>query len=251
MAKALLPDDLWAMIEPLLPVHRPSPKGGRPRIDDRAALTGILFVLKTGLPWEYLPRELSCGSGMSCWRRLHAWQQTGVWQPVHDAMLQHLREYEQIQWERASVDSASVPSPLGGQHTGPNPTDRGKLGCKHHLLVDQRGLPLVASISGAQVHDSRMLIPLLEAVPSVAGLAGWPRKRLNRIAWVLMCNFYIRLLRYNIKSRVSPAILARFKSLDCLSLSIFIQWPADIRSRGECRRLATQNLKRLNLLQGD
>ena len=104
MAKALLPDDLWAMIQPLLPVHQPSPKGGRPRIEDRAALTGILFVLKTGLPWEYLPRELGCGSGMSCWRRLHAWQQAGVWQRIHEAMLHHLREYDQIQWERASVD---------------------------------------------------------------------------------------------------------------------------------------------------
>ena len=80
MAKALLPDDLWALIQPLLPTYRPSPKGGRPRIDDRAALTGILFVLKTGLPWEYLPRELGCGGGMSCWRRLHAWQQAGSWQ---------------------------------------------------------------------------------------------------------------------------------------------------------------------------
>lgn len=77
MAKALLPDDLWALIQPLLPAHRPFPKGGRPRIDDRAALTGILFVLKTGLPWEYLPRELGCGSSMSCWRRLHACMATG------------------------------------------------------------------------------------------------------------------------------------------------------------------------------
>lgn len=69
--------------------------------------------------------------------------------------------------------------PLGGQHTGPNPLDCGKLGCKHHLLVDQRGLPLVRSISGTQVHDSRMRIPLLEAAPSVSGLAGLPRKRLG------------------------------------------------------------------------
>ncbi|MGX9773072.1 IS5 family transposase [Janthinobacterium aestuarii] len=213
MAKALLPDDLWALIQPLLPVHRPSPKGGRPRIDDRAALTGILFVLKTGLPWEYLPRELGCGSGMSCWRRLYAWQQAGVWQRIHEAMLQHLREYDQIQWERASVDSASVPSPPGGQHTGPNPTDRGKLGCKHHLLVDQRGLPLVASISGAQVHDSRMLIPLLEAVPSVAGLAGRPRKRPAKLhadkayasrahrAWLRSRGIAPRIARYGIESR--------------------------------------------------
>jgi transposase len=73
MARALLPEDLWSLIAAHLPTHRPSPKGGRPRIDDRAALTGILFVLKTGIPWEYLPRELGCGSGMTCWRRLHEW----------------------------------------------------------------------------------------------------------------------------------------------------------------------------------
>lgn len=67
-------------------------------------------------------------------------------------MLQRLREYDQIQWDRASVDSGSVSSPLGGEHIGPNPTDRSKLGCKHYLLIDQQGLPLVAKISGVQVH---------------------------------------------------------------------------------------------------
>lgn len=79
MAKPLLPDELWEFIQSLLPAHPPSPKGGRPRIDDRAALTGILFILKTGMPWEYLPRELGCGSGMSCWRRLEEWKRVGVW----------------------------------------------------------------------------------------------------------------------------------------------------------------------------
>src|SRR5688572_25803671 len=77
MAKPLLPDALWANIKPLLPTHAPSPKGGRPRLDDRKALTGILFVLKTGLPWEDLPAEMSCGSGMSCWRRLRRSRQAG------------------------------------------------------------------------------------------------------------------------------------------------------------------------------
>ena len=74
MARALVPDDLWAVIEPLLPPARPRPKGGRPPIPDRAALAGILFVLKSGIPWEMLPREMGCGSGMSCWRRLRDWQ---------------------------------------------------------------------------------------------------------------------------------------------------------------------------------
>lgn len=177
MAQALLPDELWSLIEAHLPVHRPSPKGGRPRIDDRAALTGILFVLKTGIPWDYLPRELGCGCGMSRWRRLHEWMQAGVWQRIHEAMLRRLREYDQIEWDRASIDAASVPSPFGGEHTGPNLTDRGKLGCKHHVLVDQRGLPLVARISGAQVHDSRLLVPLMTAIPALAGLPGRARKR--------------------------------------------------------------------------
>jgi transposase len=172
MARVLVPEDLWCLIAAHLPTHRPSPKGGRPRIDDRAALTGILFVLKTGIPWEYLPRELGCGSGMTCLRRLHEWMLAGVWQRVHEAILRRLREHDQIMWDRACVDAASVPAPAGGEHTGRNPTDRGKLGCKHHLLVDERGLPLVAQISGAQVHDSRFLIPLIESIPAVKGLAG-------------------------------------------------------------------------------
>jgi transposase len=78
MAQALLPDDLWSLIEAHLPAYSRLPKGGRPRINDRAALTGILFVLKTAIPWEYLPRERGCGSGMTGWRRLHQWMQAGV-----------------------------------------------------------------------------------------------------------------------------------------------------------------------------
>jgi len=70
MPKPLVTDELWTVIEPLLPTQAPKPKGGRPRVSDRAALTGILFVLKTGIPWEILPQEMGCGSGMTCWRRL-------------------------------------------------------------------------------------------------------------------------------------------------------------------------------------
>ena len=79
MSKPLLPDELWAVVEPLLPPEPPKPKGGRPRVPDRAALTGILFVLRSGTPWELLPQEMGCGSGMTCWRRLRDWQRAGVW----------------------------------------------------------------------------------------------------------------------------------------------------------------------------
>jgi transposase len=114
MAKPLLPDGLWAIIEPLLPAHRPSPKGGRPRLPDRAALTGILFVLKTGLPWEDLPAEMNCGSGMSCWRRLAEWQADGTWDRVHAVLLERLRDAGRLDWSRCVVDSSSVRAVFGG-----------------------------------------------------------------------------------------------------------------------------------------
>ena len=97
------------------PPEPPKPQGGRPRIDDRAALTGIVFVLKSGIPWEMLPQEMGCGSGMSCWRRLKEWQEAGVWVELHRALLERLGEAEQIDWERASLDSASIPAKRGGQ----------------------------------------------------------------------------------------------------------------------------------------
>ena len=115
MAKPLPPDDLWSAIEPLSPPPRPRPKGGRPPVPDRAALTGILFVLKTGLPWEYLPAEMGCGSGMSCWRRLRDWHKADVWSALHRVLLERLHGAGQIDWSRAALDSASVPAKKGAK----------------------------------------------------------------------------------------------------------------------------------------
>jgi transposase len=115
MAKELLPDALWARIAPLLPPEPPKPKGGRPRVSDRAALTGILFVLKTGIPWEHLPAEMGCGSGMTCWRRLRDWYQAGVWRRLHQVLLEELAQADRIDWDRAALDSAAVPAPGGAK----------------------------------------------------------------------------------------------------------------------------------------
>jgi transposase len=115
MAKELLPDALWARIAPLLPPEPPKPKGGRPRVSDRAALTGILFVLKTGIPWEYLPAEMGCGSGMTCWRRLRDWYQAGVWRRLHQVLLEELAQADRIDWDRAALDSAAVPASGGAK----------------------------------------------------------------------------------------------------------------------------------------
>ena len=115
MSKPLVSDELWALVEPLLPTEPPKPKGGRPRIPDRAALTGIIFVLKSGIPWELLPQEMGCGSGVTCWRRLRDWQQAGVWERLHRLLLDRLGEADRIDWSRACLDSAAIPAKRGAQ----------------------------------------------------------------------------------------------------------------------------------------
>ena len=115
MAKPLLPDALWEQVQPLLPPEPPKPKGGRPRVADRACLTGILFVLKSGCPWEYLPREMGCGSGMTCWRRLRDWQELGIWLKVWTLLLDALGKADAIDWTAGILDSCSVRAVFGGR----------------------------------------------------------------------------------------------------------------------------------------
>jgi transposase len=114
MSKPLVSDDLWAAIAPLLPPEPAKPRGGRPRCDDRGTLAGIIFVLRSGIPWEMLPREMGC-SGMTCWRRLRDWQMAGVWARLHRVLLERLAEAEHLDWSRASLDSASVPAKRGAR----------------------------------------------------------------------------------------------------------------------------------------
>ena len=112
MSKPLVPDTLWSAIEPLLPPEPPKPKGGRPRVSDRAALAGIIFVLRSGIPWEMLPAEVGC-SGMTCWRRLRDWQAAGVWEALHRVLLERLSDADRLDWSRASLDSASIAAKRG------------------------------------------------------------------------------------------------------------------------------------------
>jgi transposase len=121
MAKPILDDELWEIIEPRLPPPKRRRKRypGRKPIGHRQALSAILFVLKTGLPWEHLPQELGWGSGMTAWRRLHAWQKKGVWKKIHAALLAHLQGADGLDWSRAIVDSSSVRAVHGGKKRGP------------------------------------------------------------------------------------------------------------------------------------
>jgi transposase len=148
MAKQLVSDGLWARIEPLLPLEKPRRfrfPGRRP-IDRRNVLTGIIFVLKTGITWDDRPAELGWGCGRTCRETLAAWQRAGVWDQLHEALLDELGDDDLIDWSRALIDSASCKAPKGGELTGPNPTDRRKKGSKHHVITDAQGLPLAIEL---------------------------------------------------------------------------------------------------------
>lgn len=123
MARQPVSKELWLQLQPLIPTFTPSAKGGARKlaVSDEAALNGLLFVLHTGIPWEDLPQSLGYGSGMTCWRRLRNWSAAGVWQRLHQAMLMRLREHDQIDWSRASIDGSSVPSPRGARKQARTP----------------------------------------------------------------------------------------------------------------------------------
>jgi transposase len=114
----VLTDELWEAVETLLPKHRPSPKGGAPRRDDRKCLEGILYVLKEGIAWRALPKEFGV-SPSTCWRRFHEWTVAGVWDQVHRKLLRRLGEEGQLNTERVVIDSASVRALKGGRTRAP------------------------------------------------------------------------------------------------------------------------------------
>ncbi|WP_455753264.1 transposase, partial [Streptomyces coeruleorubidus] len=128
----MVSDELWSLIEPLLPEPGPKVVEGRPRVPDRQALCGILFVLHTGIQWEYLPQELGFGSGMTCRRRLAAWNEAGVWDELHLVLLKKLRAAKQL--------------------------DRARPGSKHHVLTDGQGIPLAVSLTGGNRNDVTQLL---------------------------------------------------------------------------------------------
>jgi transposase len=174
MAKPLVSDALWQRLGPLLPPPpaRRTRFPGRKPLDYRNILTGIIFVLKTGINWEDLPAELGWGCGKTCKSYLKAWQQAGVWDSLHHILLEELQDADKIEWSRGAVDSTKSRALGGGDDTGPNPTDRGKLGTKHHVLTDAQGLPLVVTVTGANAADVTQLLPLVDSIPDLSGEEG-------------------------------------------------------------------------------
>ena len=150
MSRLLVEDELWKLVEALLPPPKPRRfrYPGRKPLDNRAALTGILLVLKTGLAWNDLPREMGCGSGAACW--VH---KLGVWRKLHRVLLAKLRYADKIDWSRAAVDATTVRALRGGDKTGSTPTDRWWGGTKNHLLTDGNRVPLALHATTASQHE--------------------------------------------------------------------------------------------------
>lgn len=176
MTKPLVCDALWERIEPLLPEPKPrrTHNPGRKPLDPRKILSGIVFVLKTGIPWEELPAEMGCGCGKTCKTHLKQWQRLGIWDQLHALILDELEQADRLDESRTAADSTHARALGGGEDTGPNPTDRSKLGTKHHILTDAQGIPIATTITGSNVPDVNELLPLVDSIPEVEGQPGQP-----------------------------------------------------------------------------
>ena len=172
----IVDDDLWALIEPLLPPWPEKSPGPRP-MADRLCLQGILYVLHNDIAWQLLPLKLGFGSGQTCWRRLERWQQAGVFEQLHRILLAELNAAGELDWSRARVDGSHIRAKKGEPTPGPSPVDRRKTGSKHHLICDGRGTPLKAVTTAVNVNDVTQTLALVDGIPPVAGRPGRPRRR--------------------------------------------------------------------------
>jgi len=179
MPKELIDDELWSLIEPLLPERLPRNRqfAGRKPIADRAVLTGIVFVLRSGIAWNLLPQEMGWGSGTACWRRLVAWQKAGVWQRIHETMLAELRRRGEIDLTRALVDSSSVRAMLAGKKPGPIPRTGANSAASTTSSSTRKASPLAVILTGANRNDITQLDPLVAAIPAIRGQRGRPLRK--------------------------------------------------------------------------
>ncbi|MFD3645175.1 IS5 family transposase [Streptomyces cyaneofuscatus] len=210
MRADLVPDDLWERVASLLP---PAPERrhrhpGRLRVPDRVALAGVMYVLRTGVAWRDVPAEAVGCSGVTAWRRLRDWTEAGVWPRLHTALLIELRRASLLDLDDCSVDGSHVRALKGGGRVGPSPVDRARSGSKHHLIVDRNGTPLAVTLTGGNRHDVTQLLPLVDAVPSIRGLRGRPRRKPRRLYADRGYDYdkYRRLLR---KRGIKPMIARR------------------------------------------
>ncbi|WP_372481341.1 IS5 family transposase [Streptomyces flavotricini] len=239
----LVPDGLWERVAPLLP---PAP---RRRLPPRAALAGIVYVLRTGVAWRDVPAQAVGCSGVTAWRRLRDWTEAGVWPRLHTALLTELRRANLLDLDDCAVDGSHVRALKGGNHVGPSPVDRARPGSKHHVIVDRWGTPLAVTLTGGNRHDVTQLLPLLDAIQPIRGLRGRPRRRPRRLYADRGYDFdkYRRLLwKRGIKSMIARRGAAHGSGLGT------VRWVAEraFAWLHQFKRLRTRYEQRADLHQG-
>jgi putative transposase len=155
-------DEFWEKVQPLIPPTPSHAKGGRTRMDDRQAFAAMIYVLRRGIQWNALPREM--GASSTVHDRYQEWERLGFFEQLWRAGLLEYDELEGIEWEWQSIDGAMTKAPLGRGAIGKNPTDRAKMGTKRSMLTDGAGIPLAVAVEGANRHDSRLLVATLEGL---------------------------------------------------------------------------------------
>nr|WP_093841734.1 IS5 family transposase [Streptomyces aidingensis] len=181
LSSRLVPDGLWVLVEPLLPEFPPRKQGGGTApVDERQAFAAVVYVLTSGCAWRMLPDTFGV-SPATAHRRFTGWTRAGVWRRLHRAVLDELGARGEIDWTSAIVDAANVRAKKGDRLTGPNPVDRGKKGSKLHVLSDAQGLPLALGVSGANVHDTHALRPLVRGIPPIRSRRGPRRRRPDKL----------------------------------------------------------------------
>lgn len=158
-------DEFWERVEPLIPPAPSHAEGGRPRMPDRKAFEAMVYVLRTGIQWNALPREM--GASSTVHERFQEWERAGFFERLWEAELAEYDELEGIEWEWQSVDGVMTKAPLGragSEARGPNPTDRAKMGVKRSLLTDGSGIPLAMAVDGANRPDSKLLVATLDGI---------------------------------------------------------------------------------------
>jgi transposase len=146
-------------------------------VDDRLALAGVIYVLRTGITWNQVPAAVIGCSGVTCWRRVRDWSEAGVWPVLQELLLAELRAAGLLDLDRMAVDASHVHALKGGDHVGPSPVNRGHPGSKHHLIVDGHGVPVAVTLTGGNRHDVTQLMPLLDTLPPIRGRRGRPRRK--------------------------------------------------------------------------
>src|SRR3954452_20413358 len=163
-------DDQWALIEPHIPVH----PGGRPRPTDvRDVVDAVLYILRTGCQWRYLPKDFPPKS--TVWRYFDEWRYDGTLDTIHDRLREKVRTAEKPDHPRttASVDSQSVDTTSGGEQRGRD-NFKNVDGRKRHIVVDSLGLLLAVLVTAADVDDAAAAAELF------ARLEGQPMGKVTR-----------------------------------------------------------------------